>query len=149
MGDSARIFPTCIFRRTCTVAGHAQQNVSFSERIRKNDILLRIIRARSEGREKRQELIFGLKSLSFRAERFQLIQRPLFACQIRFNVDMRRLDAFVAQPQGNYGYIDSRLQQMRPGRVPDRMRVNALAFKARAIRACNCSLQNEIDAVAR
>jgi hypothetical protein len=40
------------------------------ERIEKNDVLLRIIRARSEGREKRQELVFRLKSPGVRAERF-------------------------------------------------------------------------------
>ena len=60
-----------------------------------NDLQLRIIRGRSEGREERQDLIFRLESSGVRTERFQLIQCALFGCQIRFNIDMRRFDAFM------------------------------------------------------
>jgi hypothetical protein len=94
--EGLRVAHDCIFRCTCAVPGHAQQEFGFSETTEESDHLLRIIPALSEGREKRQELVFWLKSSGVRAERLQPIQRTLFACQIRLDIHMRRLNPFVA-----------------------------------------------------
>lgn len=63
----------------------------------------------------------------------QFFQSLLFGGEIRLDVSMGRFNALVSKPQGNGGDIDSGLEQVHGGRVPDHVRSNPFGEEARAI----------------
>ena len=58
-------------------------------------------------------------------------QGALLQGQIRIKVDLRGLDALVAEPEGDDGAIDAGLEQMNRGGVAQRVRGDVLARKRR------------------
>ena len=63
----------------------------------------------------------------------QFFQSLLFGGEIRLDVSMGRFNALMSKPQGDGGDIDSGLEQVHGGRVPDHMRSNPFGEEARAI----------------
>jgi hypothetical protein len=57
-------------------------------------------------------VVLRLEPPSICAQGFQLISGFLLGRQIRFNIYVRGLDAFMAKPQGNYAEVDAGLEQV-------------------------------------
>ena len=71
--------------------------------------------------------------------------------RIGLNVAMRSLDVLMAQPQGDYRDVHSRLEQMESARVSKQVRTNV--FTAETGATCDGSLcdllQNVVNTIAR
>ena len=71
--------------------------------------------------------------LALRGCRF--FQSLLLGDEIRLDVSMGRLNALMSKPQGDGADIDTRLEQVHGGRVPDHVRSNAFGEEAWAVGA--------------
>jgi hypothetical protein len=104
-----------------------------------------------ERSEESKQSVVGFKSRCGLAGGSQFLQGLLLNEKVGLNVAMRSLNVLMAQPQGDYRDVHSRLQQMESARMSKQVRTNVFIAETRA--TCDGSLgdllQNVVNTVAR
>ncbi len=76
-----------------------------------------LISALSECREEGQQIVGWAEAVENLAGRFDLFEGLLLHLQVGFDINVGRLQTFMAQPKGDHCYVHAGLQQMHGRRV--------------------------------
>ncbi len=86
----------------------------------------------SQGLEEGHQLIVGPEPGDSTLARFDLVESRLLDVEIRVEIDLRRLDRLVTEPQRDHAALHTRLQQFHGRRVAQHVRRHTLVAQGRA-----------------